>query len=99
MGGVLSPGERRRRKRHGSKAAKAVSATPRYQPGRPDSALLLGAVCDALNACERAGITVKLAHGSVITEAGYVFPVGPDTAPWAVRTRMLTEFPVSGDED
>jgi hypothetical protein len=42
---------------------------------------------------------VKLAHGSVITEAGYVFPVGPAGAPWAVRTRMLTEFPVSGDED
>ena len=95
----MSHGERRRRKRHGSKAAKAVSATPHHLPDRQDATHLLGAVAAALNACESAGISVKLAHSSVITEAGYVFPVGPDDAPWAVRTRMLTEFTVSGDED
>lgn len=91
----MSPPKGKRRKR----IAKAVRHCRDTALRTPDAASLLGAVATALNACESAGIGVKLAHGSVITEAGYVFPVGPDDAPWAVRTRMLTEFPVSGDED
>ena len=78
--------------------AKAVERAPAARPASGAPALL-AAVADALNACEHAGITVKLAHGAVITEAGYVFAVGPGDAPWAVRTRMLTEFPVPDGDD
>jgi len=69
----------------------------------PDLHVLLAAVASALNACEAAGITVKLAHGAVLTPVGYVLPVYPDAGErFAVRTMALTEFPVaadSGDED
>lgn len=94
----MSHGQRKRRKRHGKRTAKAVQ---RRHPvvSAPSAASLLGAVADALNACESAGISVKLAHGAVITESGYVFGVGPDDAPWAVRTRMLTPFPVADVDD
>lgn len=78
--------------------AKAVERAPAASPF-PGAASLLAAVADALNACEHAGITVKLAHGAVITESGYVFAVGPAGSPWAVRTRMLTEFPVIPGDD
>ena len=64
---------------------------------------LLSAVADALNACERARITVKLAHGCVLSAAGYVLPVFPDAGErYAVRTMALTEFssaPSGGEED
>jgi hypothetical protein len=96
-GGAVSHGDRKHRRK---RPAKAVS-----RPGRstslshPDTASLLAAVADALNAVENAGIGVRLAHGAVITEHGYVFPVGPDDAPWAVRTRTLTPFPVPEGED
>jgi hypothetical protein len=69
----------------------------------PDIQVLLTAVADALNACEQARLTVKLAHGAVLTPVGYVLPVYPDAGQrFAVRTMALTEFPVppdSGDED
>lgn len=79
--------------------AEAVSRSP-SPVSRPDAAVLLSAVAEALNACEHAGITVRLAHGAVIADAGYVFAVGPDGAPWAVRSRTLTEFPaVPGEDD
>jgi len=68
-----------------------------------DVRVLLSAVADALNACERARITVKLAHGALLSPAGYVLAVYPDPGErYAVRTMALTEFPVaagSGDED
>ena len=83
------------RKRH----AKAVRRRPLPSRDDPGAASLLGAVADALNACHRAGIAVELAHGAVICEPGYVLGVGPDDAPWAVRTRALTPFPVTGEED
>lgn len=78
--------------------AKAVERAPAARSAL-GAASLLAVVADALNACESAGITVKLAHGAVITESGYVFAVGPDGSPWAVRTRMLTEFPVPDGDD
>ena len=93
----MSHGDRKHRRKRPAKAIR--------RPGRstslshPDTASLLAAVADALNAAENAGMSVKLAHGAVITEHGYVFPVGPDDAPWAVRTRALTPFPVTGEED
>ena len=64
---------------------------------------LLAAVAAALNACEGRRITVKLAHGAVLTNAGYVLPVYPEAGKrFAVRTMALTEFSVqagSDDED
>ena len=62
---------------------------------------LLSAVADALNACERVQITVKLAHGAVLTNAGYVLPVYPEAGErFTVRTMALTEFSVqAGSED
>lgn len=63
----------------------------------PDAERLLGAVAEALNACQSAGIDVKLKHGAVMTEAGYVLPIGDG---WVARTRTYTEFaPASGDDD
>lgn len=91
----MSHGDRRHRRK---RPAKAVSR-PGRSTSHPDTASLLAAVADALNAAENAGIGVRLAHDAVMTDYGYVFPVGPDDAPWAVRTRALTPFPVSGEED
>lgn len=63
-----------------------------------DPARLLSLVADALNACERARITVRLAHGAVLTPAGYVLAVFPEAGErFAVRTMALTEFPVARD--
>jgi hypothetical protein len=62
---------------------------------------LLSCVAAALNACERARITVKLAHGAVLSNAGYVLPVHPEAGErYVVRTMALTEFSVqAGSED
>jgi hypothetical protein len=58
---------------------------------------LLGDVARALKACEDAKLAVSLAHGAVISEAGYVFKIGHG---WEVRTRNLTEFGIpSADRD
>jgi len=63
----------------------------------PDAAPLLAGVAAALTACEQAGISVKLGHGVVMTEAGYVLPVGTE---WVARTLAYTEFtPPAGDDD
>jgi hypothetical protein len=91
----VSHGDRRHRRK---RPAKAVSR-PGRSSSHPDAASLLAAVAAALNACESAGIDLKLAHGAVITEAGYVFALGPDSAPYVVRTRLLTEFPEPGLAD
>jgi hypothetical protein len=57
-------------------------------PADPDR--LLGQVADALNACERAGVTIRLAHGSVVTGHGYVLAVGEPRlgSRWQARTRL-----------
>jgi len=59
----------------------------------PDPARLLGAVAEALNALERAGIAADLAHGAVLTTYGYVLPAGDPRlgSRWAVRTRIDPE--------
>jgi hypothetical protein len=66
--------------------------------GQPDAEALLGAVADALTACEAAGIAVKLKHGIVLTRHGYVLPVGES---WVARTLAWTEFTpaTEGDDD
>ena len=86
------------------KAVQAVlSGTWRIPPAEQDARdvqKLLASLADALNACDRAGFTVKLAHGAVITPAGYVLPVFPDPGErYAVRTLALTEFPPAGDDE
>jgi hypothetical protein len=57
---------------------------------RPDAARLLPALADALNACERAGITVQLAHGAAWTRHGYVLPAGDPRigSLWAARPAL-----------
>jgi hypothetical protein len=95
----------RKRKDPADKAVKAVMsgewrATPE-ETERRDVQRLLSGLADALNACEAAGHSVKLAHGAALTPVGYVLPVYPDAGQrFAVRTMALTEFPVTGpDED
>jgi hypothetical protein len=64
-----------------------------------ESAHLLSALADALNACERGGLKPKLRHGGVIeTKGGFVVraEVG-----WVPRTLAYTEFiqATEGDDD
>jgi hypothetical protein len=60
-------------------------------------AMLLLSVADALNACEQAGIGVKL-NGAVITEYGYVLPTDRG---WSTRTLAYSPFgaPEGGTDD
>lgn len=63
-----------------------------------DPAGLLAAVADAFNACEQAGIPIRLKHGAVYTGHGYVLPAAGDL--WVPRTLTWTEFPPdNGDND
>jgi len=65
---------------------------------QPDAEHLLGAVAEALTACEAAGIAVKLKHGAVNAREGFVFQLADGT--WGARTRMYTEFtPPPGDDE
>lgn len=77
-----------------SHARGAVAVSQPAAPGR-----LLAAVADALNQCERAGVMVRLAHGTVVTEYGYVLAVGDPRlgARWQARTRL--DPPGSDDEE
>lgn len=68
----------------------------------PDPGILLAAVASALNACERAGITVDLEHGAVSTRCGYVVPFGDPRlgSRWTVRSRLPAQEPcVDAGED
>lgn len=58
----------------------------------PDPDRLLAAVADALNRCERAGITVQLVHGTAITDHGYVMATGDPRlgTRWQARPRLRT---------
>ena len=97
----------RKRKDPSDRAVKAFAAYGNpaggLDPGiiaETDAHVLLSAVAAALNACERARITVRLAHDSVLTPAGYVLAVFPDAGErFAVRTMALTEFGPSGSDD
>ena len=64
-----------------------------------DPARLLSSVADALNALEKAGITVDLAGGAVMTPRGYVMAVGDPRlgSRWAARTRVWT--PLQPEDD
>lgn len=50
----------------------------------------------ALNACETAGIKVKLRHGVVMTHYGYVLPTDSE---WVARTLVYTEFEPLEEDD
>lgn len=65
--------------------------------GQPDAAALLGAVADALNACEAAGVAVKLKNGAVMTRWGYVLPLGDGR--WGARTLAYSLFSAADDAD
>jgi hypothetical protein len=95
----------------GKRAARLASAPP-VAGGPPEkSALglapdLLARLASSLNDCELAGLPVQLAHGAVITDAGYVLHIVLPHEPgfagdlWQIRTRQLTEFPqAAGDDD
>lgn len=64
---------------------------------------LLQQVASALNECEKAGVLVKLNHGAVITEWGYVLwlPQHPGVftpgKSWQVRTRQLLPVKVPNE--
>ena len=67
-----------------------------------DADRLLGAVADALNTCERAGVIVDLEHGAAMTRLGYVVPTGDGRlgSRWGIRKRMWPAVPPdSSDED
>lgn len=66
--------------------------------GRADGspAGLLGVLAAALNACEQAGVTVRLKHGAVYTRHGYILPLGDNQ--WAARTLAYTEFTPPDDD-
>ncbi len=102
---------RRKRKDPSDRAVRAFTAygvpAGQLDPSvitETDVHVLLAAVADALNALERSGrgMTVKLAHGCLLSAAGYVMPIYPDPGErYAVRTMALTEFPVmpTSEED
>ena len=91
------------RKRKYDPAVEAVlSGTWRHTPEQAEAAdaqRLLASVAAALEACEAAGITVKLKHGAVITRVGYVLTLGDGE--WAARTLNWTPFSdqAGSDED
>lgn len=67
----------------------------------PDADRLLAAVADALNACEKAGITVDPDHGAVSSRYGYVLPAGDPRlgARWAVRQKLPAGNGKGDDDD
>jgi hypothetical protein len=108
------------RKDSGKRVVKAVMTNPVPDAGHTSQGLrdlrmrsgkeardLLSAVATALNACEKAGLLIQLAHGAAFSSEGYVLPVGGGELSmigerWVARTRAMTEFPVPpsfGDED
>jgi hypothetical protein len=58
---------------------------------------VLEAVAAALNACQDAGLPVKLRHGAVITPAGYVLQAQGER--WVARTLAWTEFSTLDEGD
>ena len=58
---------------------------------------LLAGLADALNACEAAGLAVKLKHGAVHTRLGFVFEVGDKR--WEARTLAYSPFGTPPEAD
>lgn len=69
----------------------------RSRKARRDPARLLSRLAAAMNACENAGLHVKLRHGAVLTTAGYVLETGDHE--WGARTLRYTPFSDGGEEE
>ena len=86
-------------------AVKAVTSWPpaaarKPQPAKQrEAAGLLKDVADALNACEAAGVMVRLKHDAVLSSQGLVLPIWDQPPRYAARSRLLAEFPVPPDSD
>ena len=89
MGAVDTAGQAADRR-----AGRPVCAEDHLVTARPDASRLLGAVAEALNACERAGITIGSPKVAVMTSHGDVLPIGDERlgARWAARARMPHEM-------
>jgi hypothetical protein len=91
--------KKRRSKRTGKSIARALQAPKRdvrYSEGSSVPALLQRAA-GALNYIESASVRVRLAHGALITDYGYVFWVD---GRWVVRDLQLAEpDTMAGDDD
>jgi hypothetical protein len=58
--------------------------------------VLLNNLAQIINACDQAGIHLKLSKFGVLTDIGYVLPAKDG---WVVRTREFTPFSTTEDED
>lgn len=87
--------KRKRRTKHRRTAVCQRCAAP----ADTTPAGLLAALAAALNACETAGLSVRLKHGAAYTRHGYVLPLCDSR--WGARTLTYTEFtpPDDGDDD
>jgi hypothetical protein len=70
-------------------------------PAGADAASVLTALASVLNACDDAGVKVRLrefgAQGAVYAREGYVLPLGKGR--WSARTLAYGEFtPAPGDD-
>lgn len=85
------------KKRRKAKASKHVlCASCRKPADKPWG--LLASLAASLNACEDAGLAVRLRHGIVMAPKGYVLPLKDGR--WAARTLDYESFPVpAGDDD
>lgn len=67
-------------------------------PSSPAS--LLNNLADALNLCADAGMKVRMRHGALLAEEGYVLPLSAGR--WTARTLNYDPFisvPLDADED
>jgi hypothetical protein len=57
----------------------------------PDASRLLAAIADAMNAAERAGITIEHPEIALMTSHGDVLPIGDERlgTRWAARAKVL----------
>jgi hypothetical protein len=69
----------------------------------PDASRLLAAIADAMNAAERAGITIEHPEIALMTSHGDVLPIGDERlgTRWAARPKVLHAMspPTEGDDD
>jgi hypothetical protein len=60
------------------------------------SVILLENLAQIFEACDEAGINLRLTKFGVLTDIGYVLPIEDG---WVVRTREFTPFSAPGEED
>lgn len=57
---------------------------------------LLKELADALNACDEAGLKVRLRHGVIMSRGGYVLPTDKE---WVARSLVYMGFDPPEDDD